>query len=204
MRTLVLLLLLVPFAAADSAFHFKQGTISATPAFDVIGNTQSSFSGHNLSLTGFGTVDGSCGFCLEGAGGSWTLTPTFRTGVDQGSTLVINGQTFKDAILGSGVVAMGNPFVLPAPSGVDGSIFSVTLPVTFSGFFVSQQGSFTFPAHGTATITFSEFDSVWSWQSATFTLVPVPEPSTIGLLATGLVAMGARIRRQRGLGKMQS
>jgi len=130
-----------------------------------------------------------------GAGGA--ITPS--TGL---LTEVVNGTTYQ-AILTGSLIGTAAPFVAPPPSGPS---FSITTPYTMQGhisgfadpfqrvalFSVDVTGS------GTETISGQTFGSGvpadYFAREYLAVFAPTPEPATVLLLATGIVAMLWRCR----------
>ncbi len=201
----VLIAMCVSAAAhADSipTYNMTQGTVVLT-SIDIstfsIGWSFGNGSGTNLSGSD------SWGTCLDFAPGGGTCNPNIGIGLNQ------SGASLNGAGVGVfGNVAINGPsFLLPT----GGSSFSIALPVLFTGTFITcpyagppnggctqlnTTGLFNINGTGTVTLNFSGVQagggSIWQLTGATYTLNSTPEPSSIGLLGTGALAIFGKLR----------
>ncbi len=143
-------------------------------------------------------------------GGGQTTNPLLNILSANLITANVNGTTL---FLFGTVTITGPDFTLPT----SGTSFSITLPVLFSGSFLSCQGSFglnggcnppgnnylgQFNINGPGTVSlnfhgFPEGDgrTVWHLSSGSYTLNAVPEPASIVLLGTGVLAILGKLRK---------
>jgi len=133
---------------------------------------------------------------LSGAAGTTVTFGATLTNVSSG-TIFLNGDSF--ATSSPSLNVDDNPFLTNAPlsltpgaSSGPFSLFSVLIaPGATTGFYGSN--SFTILGGPTS----SDFNSVGS-SVFTVNVSPVPEPSTLILLASGLLALGGRNRFRKG------
>lgn len=193
------------FADSIPTFNMTQGSVSLT-SIDVnnfsIGWSFSNGSGLNLS-----GVD-SWGTCLDFAPGGTSCNPNVMIGLNQGAA-TLNGST--TGIFGIVSITGGN-FSLP----VTGTTFAISMPVLFSGTFITcplvtppnngcnatnTNAQFNINGSGSATLDFFGFDTgngiVWQFSSANYNMNAVPEPASLVLAGTGVLAILSRLRPHR-------
>lgn len=144
-------------------------------------------------------------------GGGGTGNPFLNIGFNL-ETSNVNGTTLF--LFGVATITGGN-FTLPT----SGTTFSITEPVLFSGSFLSCQGSFgpfggcnpptpnylekfNINGPGSVTLTFTGVTLqgggvVWQLSGGSYTLNAVPEPATVLLLGTGVLAICGKLRRRK-------
>ena len=220
MRRLCLLALSVSLisaaAIADTipTFTLTSGTISAFQRFN--GGTTSVdyfLSGPGgVSVEGGSTMGAFCGFVVGGS----QCVPSASTSPNEpgdNAFATFGGNSFGPLRSLGGVTVSGQPIALPQSVQ---STFNITVPVLFSGAFSvcplqpGFQGGCVSPSiasfnvNGTGTgqlqfILLSVLQGVPIWQlsSATFTLSPVSEPSSIMLFGTGALALFGRLLRRK-------
>lgn len=215
-RFLWLIALLLPILAqctyADSVTTFvAQANISFTTNCCSGDNQQSTFIGPGVNLFAFGDV--SCFWC-ESANpllrpGS-TLTPNIPRGIDFvtfGGFLVFDGQRqvvdpTDSSLFLTGITALGS-FTFP----VNGRRITVTIPAMLDGSIQGQTGEgdtlhafdLQIPT-GKLVLTFDfvRDGSVPYYQFTNGVFTTVPEPGTLGLMASGLAAiLGTALRKRR-------
>ncbi len=194
-------------------FTLTQGSVSVTS--DVSGTSLSwGFSGPGGVFAGGG---GTAGFgCFNGVLAADICDPGVAItsfGPNTGSAFGPGlGSTGTQAFFyGTGIFISGSAFTLPQPGA---GTFTITLPVIFSGQLTACPldivyldcasgpiGIFNVNGKGKATLTFSgatSLDPHWFMTSGTYTLNPVPEPTSFALLGTGVLGLfGKFVRRKR-------
>ena len=213
-KVLVLLWLFVSASAsADSLpiFNITQGSAAVSPVYvgNVFGLVTFQFSGSGFSMTGTGSIG--CGFCLTPAppgtaldSGLTIFSDPFNTG--HATIFLENGVVYQNAQI-IGLTFTPVSFSLP---GASQSTFSVVLPVTLFASTVGRSDCdftmldcptdiaiFNANSKATAFISFTNEQGLWNLSSAAFNLSPVPEPGTMVLSGSGLMALGGLIRRRR-------
>ena len=197
-------------AHADSipTYNLTQGSVTLTNI--TLGSSDDVFTFSNGQGVTIGGVDSfpPIGMSLIGGGGSGD--PFLVLGFNL-ETANVNGAAL---FLFGSVNITGPTFTLPT----SGTTFATTLPVLFSGSFLSCQGSFgpfggcnpppnylgQFNINGTGLLTLS-FSGVtlqgggvvWQLSGATYTLTATPEPATMVLLGTGALAIFGKLRRRK-------
>ena len=213
MRQLWITVLLVACAVAARAdsipvYDLTQGAIIVTNASSPFPVDAFSFSNGNGV-----TIGGIDRFPLIGmsiVGGGSAANPFLLIGLNL-DTSNVNGQGL---FLFGSVTITGADFLLPTT----GSTYSVTVPVLFSGSFSSCQGTYgpfggcnppptflgTFNINGPGTVSLTFLGiplggggTVWQLTGATYALNSVPEPASILLLGTGVIAVCGKVRRRR-------
>jgi PEP-CTERM motif len=172
-----------------------------------------SFIGNNFSATGSGGDPGfvgpaSCFPC--NAITVLSVNATFVGSSLGAGAVTINGTTFSNIFIAGAIQFTGNPIVVPAAM----SNVTVTAPFTFSGNLVgctvahllctSQNIVFSTDVigSGTAFIQFNFFQTpqrnFFQFAGVTYVFTdPLPEPTSLLLLAGGLAALGgAKLKRR--------
>ncbi len=212
-RSLVVVFVCLFFALAAHAgsiptYTITQGSavISINP-FDLDPDIFFQFSGSGFSVTGSGGISSNFGI-IGAPPGFGPLDPGLSIfsdfSNDAGGFGTIGGVNYSSLFFNSFLFTSGPSFNLPS-----GDQFSITLPVKFFGAAgvcvpdpatlscSSVPGNFNFNGKGTATINYVNQNGSWFFNSATFTLSPVPEPGTFVLLGSGITAMLGVVRRAR-------
>lgn len=220
MRIVSVLVLLTSLAAvaakADSVpvYDLNQGSVILTVPYPGVVQYTFSFSGSGASINGIIEIPT---WCLTWGLGGTTCDPSAQLSVGydrpgMGSVSGFNGLV----IFGQGASITALPFTFP--SGKSPSTFTVTFPVLFSGTFsactlgvegtcpgpdVSPFAFYNVNGSGTATLSFTsevyrEGDTRWQLTQGTYTINPVPEPTSIVLLGTGVAALIGKFARRRG------
>lgn len=206
-----LMLVIAPSVQADPVgfFTVTSGSISVT---GIAGGPVYSLVGQNFSATGAGEP----GFaapqlCFPCVGGSPIgLAATF-SGASLGTgNVTINGMTFNSITISGVMEISGNPLFIPsAPTNISfsgqfsfgGSLIGCQVPhvscvpatAVFSTFLTGQ-------GIATVNLTFLQLNAsgnpLYVFQNVTYTFqsAEIPEPMTITLLTTGLLALGARLK----------
>jgi len=213
MRKTLVLTLFAAFASlayADSipTYNMTVGTVTLTNIG--VGSSTDLFSFSNGSGVSIGGTDDFPPIGMNVVGGGFAGNP-FLTLVLNLETSSVNGTTLF--LLGT-VTITGADFILPT----SGSTFSATMPVIFTGSFLSCQGTFgpfggcnpptpnflgQFNINGPGMLSVSFIGvpvnngTVWQLSSATYTLNAVPEPASIVLLGTGALAIFGKLRRKK-------
>ena len=205
--TVFLAMCLSAAAHADSipTYNMTQGTVVLT-SVDIstfsIGWSFASGSGMSLSGTD------SWGTCLDFVAGGGSCNPNIVIGLNQSGAL-LNGSLVG---IFRNVSITGANLLLPT----SGTTFSVTLPVLFTGTFITcpyagppnggctqlnTTGLFNINGTGTVTLNFAGFSGysgvLWQLTGATYTLNSTPEPASFVLLGTGALAIFGRRRWRR-------
>jgi hypothetical protein len=189
---LALLALALPIAAfADNVdFNASHGTLTGSSAgLQLTGSTLVAITGAYGDPTGnLGTVSFTTGGLLTGslsAGGTFSGTGSTFTVMGNGSNGVPNGTLFSGSFVGDVTLtetgtSLHNYFLTAVVSGTLANGMSASGPVVLN--FVTGKGWM-----GEA-ITIGSID--------TTVQTVVPEPGTLGLLGTGLLAVGGLLRRK--------
>jgi hypothetical protein len=197
-------------AGSIPTYNLTSGTVFVTSNL-FTGTVDFSFNGPGgVSLSGLSTMLNSCGFIVAG-------DPTQGQCFPGASTQGNESDDFAGATLGGigysvtgGINISGSPITLPVTFD---PTFFITVPVTFSGTYSvcplpANVQSCSFPAiallsvngTGTGQLIFTQIGfngvSIWQLTSATYTLSPVPEPSSLILLGTGASALFGFARKK--------
>ena len=210
-RTCLLLVLAFAITAAhaDSIPDYNMTSGSVVLSNINLGGFDSMFSFSNGNGVIVGGADAGFSPGMGMVGGGQSGNPLLNIGFNLENSNV-NGTTL---FLFGSITITGADFVLPT----SGSTFSTTMPVLFSGSFLSCVGGFgpfggcnpgsnflgQFNINGPGTLSVS-FTSVpvgsgivWELSGATYTLNAVPEPASIFLLGTGALAIFGKLRRRK-------
>lgn len=172
--------------------------------------------GFTLSA-GVSTTDGvfapwmQCAFVACAPGATLDLSATWVGASLRSATATLDGESFAGvgSVTGSASAATRFSGTALVPPGGSGSAIAVA-PFVFTGqfsYFSPSAGTLvveTLQGAGTATVTFAaSFSSsngspAWAFRSARYEFSPAPEPATILLTASGVLALAARrFRRAR-------
>jgi len=210
-RTCLLLVLALAITAAhaDSVPTYNMTSGSLVPSNINLGGFDTVFSFSNGNGVTIGGVDAGFSPGMGMVGGGQSGNPLLNIGFNLENSNV-NGTTL---FLFGSITITGADFILPT----SGSTFSTTMPVLFSGSFLSCVGGFgpfggcnpgsnflgQFNINGPGTLLVS-FTSVpvgsgivWELSGATYTLNAVPEPASIFLLGTGALAIFGKLRHRK-------
>jgi hypothetical protein len=189
----------------------QQGTAVVTVSPDVIGDLAIDFAGSGFSMNGLGTVT-DCGFCVHGAppgfgglSGSNTIT---NSGPNIGSVTL--GAVVYNNVLFHGLVTIASSSVFSLPT-TNQAVFTITLPVTFSGQLMAcpatsdlngcasaDIATFNFQhLNGKVKIDFTNNDGTYTFDQGFYTISAVPEPTTMTLVGTGAFLFLLRGYRRR-------
>ena len=188
-------------------YDLTQGSVTLTNI--TLGSSDDVFTFSNGQGVTIGGVDTFPPIGMQLIGGGGTGNPFLVLGLNLESANVNGTGLF---LFGS-VNITGPDFTLPT----SGTTFTTTVPVLFSGSFLSCQGSFgpfggcnpppdylgQFNINGTGLLTLSftgvslQDGVVWQLSGATYTLTSTPEPASIVLLGTGALAIFAKLRRRK-------
>jgi len=210
-RTCLLLVLALAITAAHAdsvpTYNMTQGTVTLTNVG--LGGSTDVFTFSTGSGVSIGGVDDFPPIGMDSISGGSAGNPFLLLGLNL-ETSNVNGTTL---FLFGSITITGADFILPT----SGSTFSTTMPVLFSGSFLSCVGGFgpfggcnpgsnflgQFNINGPGTLLVS-FTSVpvgsgivWELSGATYTLNAVPEPASIFLLGTGALAIFGKLRHRK-------
>jgi hypothetical protein len=146
---------------------------------------------------------------------TFSFNPTAYTGpYSPGSTEVNIGNQFTDILTG-GIIFTTGTFTVPASALVTGTFTTAVNVVgqvmAFQDLGGGKQGALmatlTFAGTGPVTLYLQDvgenqfviIQAVGEFKNISGTLTVVPEPATLLLIGTGLVALGAVAGRERGL-----
>jgi hypothetical protein len=213
MRRICLIVIIALYAGAahaDSIPAYNMTSGSVVLSNINIGGFDSVFSFSNGNGVNIGGVDAGFSPGMGFLGGGQSGNPLLNIGFNLG-TANVNGTILY---LFGLVTITGSDFALPT----SGTTFSTTMPVLFSGSFLSCAGSFgpfggcdpltpnylgKFNVNGPGTLSVGFISVpvgegiVWQLSSATYTLNAVPEPASIVLLGTGALAILGKLRRKQ-------
>ena len=214
--TICISLLLVTFApsvASADPIEITSGFFTVTK----FQGTSFNLVGMNFVVTGGGAGPGSGGpaICIDCVPGDIIPMDTV-VGLERGGAAIVNGQFFRNLIFVGQLQITGDPLVIPNSM----SNVTLTAPFTASGFMAGcllsdpfcQTPVFTteLTGSGVARIEFTLFlDSqghpFFEFARTTYVFGPIPEPTSILLLTSGLVAIGAaKLKRRRWGSKTRS
>jgi hypothetical protein len=204
----LLFVLVVQFAYADSIPTFQLSRFTYGFGVNEDGdNAGYGIAGLGIYLTGGGSA--SCEFCLADVPFSpgKSLVPDVFVDFESSHGYVrIGGHTYHDVVLFVSSIT-ARSFTFPA-GGHARSTFTVTVPASFGLVQGEANGTFfdvEIPP-GKLVLTFNYFPasngnpaSYWfsKGQYKGQGIPPIPEPGTIGFMATGLVGIVGLIRRKR-------
>ena len=211
-RTYLLLVLAfaIPAAHADSIPAYNMPSGSVVLSNINLGGFDTIFSFSNGNGVNIGGVDAGFSPGMGLVGGGQLGNPFLNVGFNLGTSNV-NGTILY---LFGLVTITGSDFALPT----SGTTFSTTMPVLFSGSFLSCAGSFgpfggcnppgnnylgqfNISGPGTLSASFTSVPAgdgiVWQLSGATYALNAVPEPASIVLLGTGALAIFGKLRRRK-------
>jgi len=179
-----------------------------------------SFTAQNFSVTGAGSEFGSAPSCFPcTSGNSINLSSLFVGGSLGLGSLTVNGTTFDNLFFGGFFQFTSGTVVIPAAT----TNISITSPFTFTGRLAAcplelggpdctpskQIFSSEFVGRGTAILELRFFglnangDSLYNFSAVgyIFDNAEVPEPTTLTLLAAGLMGLAAkrRFRKKRNV-----
>jgi hypothetical protein len=167
-----------------------------------------------------GTVDlrGTEGFeahlVVDASYSPWACRPCGPAGASQEITTVFSGSNGRGTVQVNGVSysvpsraaiqlpASGDPVILPPISA--GASLSAPFELIFSFvslYDVGDEPVVTLPIEGRGIVTIelipNPFQPLWEFSRATYDFSPVPEPTSLMLLGTGVLAMVAKRTRRR-------
>lgn len=202
------LLVITPSVKADPVV-ITGGSLSVV---GILGGPNYTMTGQNFVVTAINGDQGNTPGCFPCVSGQPVSLSSFLTGSSLGrGTAIVDGVTFNNlAFVGQFIFSAGAAILPPDMVEV-----TVTTPFVFSGFIVGCTGShlvcetevFTreLVGQGTVTALFGggfPFNGVtlYSIRSVTYTFegaaAEIPEPMTILLLTSGLIGVGANLRKR--------
>jgi PEP-CTERM motif-containing protein len=207
----MLILVLAQCAYADSVLTFNI-THASVPIFpnEAGDNEFFTFSGPAGSMSGGGTAV--CAWCVEGTpfapGSSLNPNIDILTFDSVQGNLRFGGQTHDVLVLFNS--SIGTDFFTFPTNGK--STFTVSLPAFLNPVMgevdTGQFFNLQIPL-GKLALTFTlvpaqnGFPAFYQFSKGSFALTTVPEPGTLGLMATGLAGIIGMIRRKRKRGKLE-
>lgn len=175
---------------------------------DAVGASAGSFSAFSAAPFGPSEVGGG----VAGVPMTFSFSPSAYPGPD--TTSVNIGNQFTDILTG-GIIFTTGTFTVPASALVTGTFRTAVNVVgqvmAFQDLGGGKQGALmatlTFAGTGTVTLYLEDvgenqfviIQAVGEFKNISGTLTVVPEPATLLLIGTGLVALGAVAGRDRGL-----
>lgn len=175
-----------------------------------LGSASYTITGQNFLVTASGGDQGNTPGCFPCESGTPLSISSFLAGSSLGrGTAIVDGVTFNNLAF-IGEFSLAAPNVLLPPNMVN---VTVTVPFFFSGFITGCTGSAFFcetevftrqlVGQGTVTALFGggfPFNGItlYDFRSVTYTFeaAEIPEPMTILLLTSGLIGVGANLRKR--------